>query len=763
MTDTIATDNPAADSTFAGKSAPQTAERSELAPEPQTLTSVPFALGMAVVAAALLSSVATYMVLTGLTPFVPTREIVLGLLGLNLLFVLVMAGMIGWQIYHLWQARRSGIAGARLHVRLVSLFSIVATLPALIVAVFASVTLERGLDAWFSERTRSIIDNAQNVAEAYLREHSLVITADAKAMANDLNQAHSLYVQKSQNFVNIFTTQAALRSLAGAFIIDREGQNLIRAIAPDSNVNYIPIPAVDFDKADKGQPVVFHPSLENSLVRALYKLEAYDDAYLYVYRFVDPGVIDHLRETRLKRAEYDQLEGRRLNVQLTFGLTYVGITLIFLLSAIWFGLGVANHLVTPIGRLIDAARRVAEGDLDVKVPVSRREGDIGSLGRRFNVMTDKLRQQREDLMESSRKMDERRRFTEAVLAGVTPGVIGLDNEGNVRLANTSAFKLLEMKGKELIGAKLADVLPEMADLFKQARQRRRTTQDHVDITHDGNTRNFLIRITTEKAGSGKRGYVVTMDDITELVSAQRTSAWADVARRIAHEIKNPLTPIQLSAERIKRKYGKVILEDREVFDKCTETIVRQVGDIRAMVDEFSSFARMPKAVLEPEDIRETVKEISFMQKVGLPGIKLNTEIPDQPVMAAIDRRLISQALTNIIKNAGESIEGKRESDKDFKGEINVVLRACEGTVQIDVSDNGIGFPKKDRQRLVEPYMTTRSKGTGLGLAIVSKIMDEHQGQLHLTDAPHVAAGEGTGALVRLEMPGLPNGKPAESA
>ena len=763
MTDTIATDNPAADSTFAGKSAPQTADQSELAPEPQTLTSVPFALGMAVVAAALLSSVATYMVLTGLTPFVPTREIVLGLLGLNLLFVLVMAGMIGWQIYHLWQARRSGIAGARLHVRLVSLFSIVATLPALIVAVFASVTLERGLDAWFSERTRSIIDNAQNVAEAYLREHSLVITADAKAMANDLNQAHSLYVQKSQNFVNIFTTQAALRSLAGAFIIDREGQNLIRAIAPDSNVNYIPIPAVDFDKADKGQPVVFHPSLENSLVRALYKLEAYDDAYLYVYRFVDPGVIDHLRETRLKRAEYDQLEGRRLNVQLTFGLTYVGITLIFLLSAIWFGLGVANHLVTPIGRLIDAARRVAEGDLDVKVPVSRREGDIGSLGRRFNVMTDKLRQQREDLMESSRKMDERRRFTEAVLAGVTPGVIGLDNKGNVRLANTSAFKLLEMKGKELIGAKLADVLPEMADLFKQARQRRRTTQDHVDITHDGNTRNFLIRITTEKAGSGKRGYVVTMDDITELVSAQRTSAWADVARRIAHEIKNPLTPIQLSAERIKRKYGKVILEDREVFDKCTETIVRQVGDIRAMVDEFSSFARMPKAVLEPEDIRETVKEISFMQKVGLPGIKLNTEIPDQPVMAAIDRRLISQALTNIIKNAGESIEGKRESDKDLQGGINVILRACEGVVQIDVSDNGIGFPKKDRQRLVEPYMTTRSKGTGLGLAIVSKIMDEHQGQLHLTDAPHVAAGEGTGALVRLEIPALPNGKPDESA
>jgi len=758
-------DGAKADSPTSADAAASPPKAEPAAPEEQqqTLTSIPFAWGMAIVTAALLSSVATYMILTGLTPFVPTREVVLTLLGLNLVFVLLMTAMIGWQIYHLWQARRSGIAGARLHVRLVSLFAIVSALPALIVAVFASVTLDRGLDAWFSERTRAIIDNAQNVAEAYLREHALVIRGDVAAMANDLNQAHDLYVQQSPDFTNIFTTQAALRALPGVFIIDNKGDDLLHAVVNQSKIKYIPIPKVDFEKADTGEVVIFHPSIQSSLVRALIKLKAFDNAYLYVYRYVDPDVIRHLQQTLLKRNEYDQLEGRRFKVQLTFGLTYVGITLIFLLSAIWFGLGVANHLVTPIGRLIHAAKRVAEGDLDVKVPVSRQEGDIGSLGRTFNIMTGKLQQQRQDLLDSGRKMDERRRFTVAVLSGVSAGVIGLDNKGKVRLANRSALTLLGLDKEKLVGADLGQAVPEMAELFDQARQRQRTAQDHIDITRDNVTRNFLTRITTEKAGSGKRGYVVTIDDITELVSAQRTSAWADVARRIAHEIKNPLTPIQLSAERIKRKYGKVITEDREVFDKCTETIVRQVGDIRCMVDEFSSFARMPKAVLETADIRETVKEIAFLQKVGLPGVSLTTDIPDQPVMAAIDRRLIAQALTNIIKNAGESIEAKRENDKDLQGAIAVKLHVENENAHIDIIDNGIGFPNKDRQRLIEPYMTTRSKGTGLGLAIVSKIMDEHHGQLTLADAPQSADGQGSGALVRLELPVLDNKKTSQSA
>ncbi len=728
------------------------ATRKELVDIP-ALASIPYSWGMSIVVLALISGLATYLILTGVTPISPTQNVVRSLFAVNLVVVLIMLGMIGWQVFQLWRARQQGIAGARLHVRLVSLFAIVATLPALLVAVFASVTLDRGLDAWFSERTRAIIDNAQNIAEAYLREHSMVIRGDVAAMANDLNQAHPLFLERSPDFTRIFTNQAALRALPGVFIIDDKGGDILHAVANQSGIQYIKPPEVDINKAKKGQVVIFHPSEKSPIVRALIKLKKFDNAYLYVYRFVDPDVIRHLRETLVKKAEYDSLEGRRFGVQVTFGLMYVGTTLIFLLSAIWFGLGVANHMVTPIGRLIAGAKRVSAGDLDVQVPVGKKEGDIDLLGRAFNIMTAQLKKQHDELLRTNRAMDARRRFTEAVLAGVTPGVIGLDEAGAIRLANTSASKLLDKENAELIGKKLSDIVPEFAPLIEKAMLRQRTVAEHVDVEAGNSTRNFHVRITTEQQGEGKRGFVVTLDDITQLVAAQRTSAWADVARRIAHEIKNPLTPIQLSAERIKRKYGKVILEDKEVFDKCTETIIRQVGDIRCMVDEFSSFARMPKAVLALDDVREVVKEMSFLQKVGLPEIEFDVKLPEFPVKAAIDRRLIGQCVTNIIKNAGEAIEPVLAGDPDYKGRIEVSLVAKDGLIQIDICDNGVGLPSENRNRLTEPYMTTREKGTGLGLAIVSKIMEEHKGRLVLMDAPGVASG-GTGALVRLELPML---------
>ncbi len=715
------------------------------------LASIPYSWGMSLVIIALVSGFSTYLILTGVTPINPTKMVVRSLFAVNLVVVVAMVGMIGWQIFQLWRARQRGIAGARLHVRLVSLFAIVATLPALLVAVFASVTLDRGLDSWFSERTRAIIDNAQNIAEAYLREHSLVIRGDVAAMANDLNMAHSLFVARSPDFTRIFTNQAALRALPGVFIIDDKGGDILHAVANNSGIKFIKPPKIDMEKADKGQVVIFHPSENSPLVRALIKLKKFDNAYLYVYRFVDPDVIRHLRETLVKKAEYDSLEGQRFGVQVTFGLMYVGTTLIFLLSAIWFGLGVANHLVTPIGRLIAAAKRVSAGDLDVQVPIGKKEGDIDSLGLAFNRMTAQLKKQHDELMRTSKAMDARRRFTEAVLAGVTPGVIGLGENGEIRLANTSASKLLEIENDKLIGKKLSEVVPEFAPLIKKAMDRRRTVAEHVDVEANNATRNYHMRITTEKQGKGKRGFVVTLDDITQLVAAQRTSAWADVARRIAHEIKNPLTPIQLSAERIKRKYGKVITTDREVFDKCTETIIRQVGDIRCMVDEFSSFARMPKAVLAFDDVREVVKEMAFLQKVGLPNIKFEVNLPEAPVRAAIDRRLIGQCITNIIKNAGEAIEPVLASRPGYKGRIEVTMVVENAMIRIDICDNGIGLPSENRNRLTEPYMTTRDKGTGLGLAIVSKIMEEHQGRVELMDAPGTASG-GTGALVRLELP-----------
>ncbi len=721
--------------------------------EVPSLASIPYSWGMSVVIAALISGLATYLILTGATPINPTQNVVISLFAANLLLTLAMVAMIGWQIFQLWLARKKGIAGARLHVRLVSLFAIVATMPALLVAIFASVTLDRGLDSWFSERTRAIIDNAQTIAEAYLQEHSMVIRGDVAAMANDLNQAHPLFISGSQNFTRVFTNQAALRALPGVFIINEKGGDILHAIANQSGIEFIKPPAVDMEKAKKGQVVIFHPSEKTPLVRALIKLKAFDNAYLYVYRFIDPKVIDHLRETLEKRAEYDSLEGRRFSVQVTFGLMYLGMTLIFLLSAIWFGLGVANHLVTPIGRLIEGAKRVSAGELDVQVPVGKKEGDIDSLARAFNIMTSKLKKQHDELHAANRKMDSRRRFTEAVLAGVTPGVIGLDETGKIRLANSSASELLGIDNEKLVGGCLPEIIPAIAPLLEKARQRRNTVSEHLDVRSKGSVHNLYVRITTEKEGSGKRGFVVTLDDITQLISAQRTSAWADVARRIAHEIKNPLTPIQLSAERIKRKYGKLITEDREVFDKCTETIIRQVGDIRCMVDEFSSFARMPKAVFAVENINDVVREASFLQKVGLPNIRLSVNVPEHRVKARIDRRLIGQCLTNVIKNAGEAIETAQAGNPELEGEISVCMTCENAIISIAVTDNGCGLPEHNRHRLTEPYMTTREKGTGLGLAIVSKIMEEHKGRLVLENAPG-----GEGATVRLELPVMEDDK-----
>ena len=721
---------------------------------PSRLASIPFAVGVGVVLLALAGGIATYLILTGATPLKPTRNIVIWLLGLNLVLVLAMLGMIGWQIYHLWKARRAGIAGARLHVRLVSLFSMVAVLPALVVAIFASVTLDRGLDAWFSERTRAIITNAQTVAEAYVNEHAKLIRGDIVAMASDLNRNSYLFLSDPGRFSQLLTNQAAVRGMPAVFLVNEKGVDILHVIADEKQLHISPPPPAAIAEAKKGKTVVLPPN-RFSVVRALIKLKSFTDTYLYVLRPVDPKVIRHLMETRAKRREYNALEGRRYGVQVTFGLMYVGLSLIFLLAAIWFGLGVASYLVTPIGGLIAAAQRVAEGDLDVSLPVRRKEGDIGSLARAFNRMAAQLKKQRRELLDASRQIDERRRFTEAVLAGVTPGVIGLNASGAVRLVNTSACTLLGQDESSLIGSRLAESHPAFAPLLEKAMTRHRdTVQDHITMTRDGATLNLLVRVTQEREGAGKRGFVVTFDDITDLIIAQRSSAWADIARRIAHEIKNPLTPIQLSAERLKRKYLKEITSDREVFEKCTDTIVRQVGDIRAMVDEFSSFARMPKAVLEKQEVRTLVREAVFLQKVGLPHIDLKLQLPEHPVTARLDARLFGQALTNLIKNAGEAIEtANMRGEGPEKGRIDVKVTSDHDLIHIDIIDNGCGLPRENRQRLIEPYMTTREKGTGLGLAIVAKIMEDHGGSLKLLDAPAVRSG-GHGAMLRMTLPAL---------
>jgi two-component system nitrogen regulation sensor histidine kinase NtrY len=489
---------------------------------------------------------------------------------------------------------------------------------------------------------------------------------------------------------------------------------------------------------------------EANYVAAVIRLRAFDDTFLYVARLLDPRVISQLKQTEASVAEYAQIESRRLGIQVAFALMFAVIALTILMASVLIGLNFANWLVSPIRNLMSAANIVSTGDLHVQVPVHKSEGDLAQLGETFNKMTAELRTQRDELVSASNLIDSRRRFIEAVLSSASAGIIGVDASGSVGILNRSAEKLIGHAESETLDHPLSDVLPELDDMMKTAREgTQRLVQGQITIMRDGQERNLSVRVSAEQTSQSRDSYIITLDDITELVSAQRTSAWGDVARRIAHEIKNPLTPIQLSAERIRRKFGKVITEDKNIFEQCTDTIVRQVDDIRRMVDEFSRFARMPKPVMEGEDVADTVRQAVFLMKVGHPDLDIEADIKQDPMRAQFDRRLISQALTNIIKNATEAIE-QVPPEELGKGRIDVIAARENDDIVIDVIDNGIGLPKTSRARLLEPYVTTRQKGTGLGLAIVGRVLEDHGGRIELKDASDFRPGQ-RGAWMRLRF------------
>jgi len=705
-------------------------------------------IGPIVVGIALVSALTTFLVLAGLTPIIPTHNVVVSLLLVNGVAVLLLLGIIGREVWQIVQARRHGRAGAQLHVRIVRLFSVIAAAPAVLVAVVASVTLDRGLDRFFSERARAVIANSLIVTEAYLSEHAQTLRGEIQAMAFDIARARPLFDQDRDRFRQFLTGQASLRGLPVTMMI-RPDRSIVEKA--DIKIDRDPSLPSASELANVGEvepQVVVHP--DGNYVSAVIKLRNYDDTYLYVARPLNPVVLSQLRDTQTSVSEYAALEARRLGVQIAFALMYTVIALTVLLSAVWIGFNFANRLVAPIRRLIGAANLVSTGNLRVQVPVQRSEGDLAQLGETFNKMTHELRTQHDDIVRARDLIDSRRRFMEAVLAGASAGVIGVDGEGRISILNRSAEGLIGSSEAELLGQPLAEVIPELADLLAAARSSpQRLVQGQVAINRGGRERTVSVRVTTEQAAAPEHGYVLTLDDITELVAAQRTSAWADIARRIAHEIKNPLTPIQLSAERLRRKYGRVLTTDRAVFEQCTETIVRQVEDIRRMVDEFSRFARMPKPVMTAEDIVDTVRQVVFLMRVGHGDIDIETELPDDPMPANFDRRLISQALTNIIKNATEAISAV-PPDEIERGRI-CVSAAREGRyIVIDVVDNGIGLPKEQRRRLLEPYVTTREKGTGLGLAIVGKILEEHGGRIELHDAAEKTPGA-RGAWIQLRF------------
>ncbi|EFL90138.1 PAS domain-containing sensor histidine kinase [Ahrensia sp. R2A130] len=705
-----------------------------------------FGLGFLILT--IIFGLASFVVLLGLTPIELTDTVVLTTVAINFVLIAIIVILVAREVRLLLRARRKGRAAARMHIRIVALFGIVAALPAIIVAVIAGITLDLRLDRIFDERTKSIVASSMSLAESYVEETAGNLNSSTLNMGFLLSRNRSGYVLDRQSFKGFMTGQARARGMVRAAIVNSRGNIVVEATLPQSTT--LPTAPLGLIQQAADQKPACGGPRRRSLAGCVVKLPALGaDVFLYTLRNVDPQILNSLGLMEEVTEEYRLMESGRIPLQIAFGLLYAGMCLTILLAAMWMGIAVADRLVDPIRRLITAADQVASGDLDVQVADIRSEGELKSLANTFNSMTSELRAQRDEILDNQQQIDDRRRFTEAVLSGVTAGVLGVDHGGSIAIANTSAAGLL--KRDDLIGLSLADVSPELAAVVDGAELAHKSSlREQITLEQEGRERTFDVQVTLEGTGEGTHSHVVTIDDITDLVSAQRTSAWADVAQRIAHEIKNPLTPIQLSAERIRRRYGKVITEDREVFDQCTETIVRQVADIGRMVDEFSSFARMPKPALTVGNLSESMREAVFLLKVSNPHIKFNVELGEEPLLAKFDSRLLGQAFGNLIKNATEAIEGHEYEDGE-KPEIAISAQVGDDFHIIDIIDNGKGLPMENRARLLEPYMTTREKGTGLGLAIVSKVLEEHGGSIELRDAPQVADG-GHGAMVRILVP-----------
>jgi len=675
----------------------------------------------------------------------PTEKHVTAMLGVDVVIAVALALIVLYRLYRLYRARSRGKAGARLHLRVVSLLGLAAALPTAIVAIAAMVALDRGLTPWFSGNLKVLVENAGGIAQQFQQQLCQNVVREMRLMAVDVERAYTSGVYSADRtvFRQFMTSRAVFLGLPYAAIKRGDGTVIEKADIGTEAGQFTPS-AEDFVLAATDQPPCV---LTTNVLGTLTRLKGFDDAFLVVGRPIDRRAMEFPIIAQAGVTQYQELEARRESTQYGIAIVFVLITLIVLLAAILLGLGLADRIVQPIGRLIQATDEVSSGNLYVQVPVRDESDDVSHLGATFNKMTAVLRSQRNSLMAANDLNDQRRRFIEAVLAGVPAGVIGIEPDRVIRAINPTAAELISPAGAAtLVGRRIDDLVPQISPLIDDALAgSSRLIQETIEIARAGKDRTISVRITHE-TGIGQ-GLVITLDDITDLVLAQRTSAWADVARRIAHEIKNPLTPIQLSAERIRRKFGKVIIEDRHIFDQCTDTIVRQVEDIKRMVDEFSSFARMPKPSLASEDVIGTVKEIVFMMRLAHPAIEMVEVYPAEAMQADFDRRLIAQAVQNIIKNATEAIAAVPE-DQRTGGRIKVaVSQLADSRIAVDVIDNGKGFPVENRARLLEPYMTDRVGGTGLGLAIVAKILEEHGGGIELRDAP-----EGRGACVRLLLP-----------
>jgi two-component system nitrogen regulation sensor histidine kinase NtrY len=713
-------------------------------------------IAMAFLALGAASGLMTYLVLTDLWQTQNPARAITWLLLCDFIIVLSLGTIIARRFVVLWIERRRGMVGAKLHSRLVLLFGLIALIPAITVSVFSTTFLNYGLDIWFGDKIKSAIESSFNVSQSYLEDHRQRVANDTLSIANEIRD-HILggFIDLSR-MAAFLDRQVELRDLSEAVVIDRRRQILASGGFTLMMEFDLDLPEGALVRADSGETVVLQ-SPTGDRIRALIAIDPHEGVYLYTGRVIEDQVLTAIRGNENAVNLYRQLEGDRSQWQITVGLIFAVLALLLLMAAIWVAIISATNLVKPILRLVEAAQRLGGGDLSTRVKTGKRDDELGELSRTFNTMALRLQTQQVELVATNQQLDDRRRFTELVLSGVSAGVIGLNEKGEIELPNRSASELLGRNVMQHVGHRLGDLVPEMGELVALAQSRQSgSAEGQINLAQGAAMRTLHVRAVSERSDGDHTRIVVTFDDVTELLAAQRKAAWSDIARRIAHEIKNPLTPIQLSAERLKRKYLKEIVNDPETFAVCTDTIVRQVGDIGRLVDEFSSFARMPAPVLRPEDLVELARQAAFLQQSANSAIVYDLDLPADAIWANCDASQVTRALTNLLQNAADAIEARLEMEQagsDVEGQnrltpgrIHLWIRRDGDEVILGVDDNGRGLPKQGRERLTDPYVTTRVKGTGLGLAIVKKIMEDHGGRLQLLD------GEEGGASVRLTFP-----------
>jgi len=691
----------------------------------------------------------TIGVLAGFSVFDMSNRHLFILLGVDVVVLLLLGAVIAKQIVKIWVDRQQGLAGSKIHVRITALFAIVSIIPAISMTIFAILFFHYGIQDWFSSRIKGALAESVAVSSSYMEEHQNIVAKDASLMAYDLNQEFPQLVKDRRTFDHYLTVMASLRSLTEAIVFDQE-QTLLGRSHLTFALQFEPVPTWALERAQKGKVALLSSNTHDRL-RALIALPGRPGVFLFVGRSVDPKVLQHLKKSEEIFTEYGILEGHRTGFELLVMALFSVVALLLLLASIWAGISISSRLIAPIRHLIDAAERMRSGNLNTRVPEQKKnqEDEMNVLSRAFNRMAQKIQYQQSELLKTNKELETRKQFIESTLAGVSVGVIGLDECGKILYPNQRASDLLNVNLSKKIGQKLATVFPPLGEVLSAPLRSHDTFfEQQVMFQIRGLQHVFLIRVLGERDEEGKStGYVVTLDEITRLLNAQKQAAWSDVARRVAHEIKNPLTPIHLAAERMKRKYVKEITTSPETFLECVDTITRQVAYIGNMVSEFSSFARMPISVMKEENLVRIIHQVVSLQKNVAPSsIEFEVKVPSTEVIILCDEQQVSQALLNVVKNSMESILESALLPKK-KGKISLILKVSEKKATVLVEDNGPGFPEDLQDNLMDPYVTTRPAGTGLGLSIVKRIMEDHQGTLELANRK-----KGLGATISLIFP-----------